>query len=74
MARVSTYPARRVLELTPREWPQLRQTCVAQAAATALIGFLLGANATNSPLPNRVRDSHLRTADIARGTPACLLV
>jgi hypothetical protein len=31
--RVSTHPARLVLELTPREWKRLRQDSVAQAAA-----------------------------------------
>jgi hypothetical protein len=31
--RVSTYPARMVLELTPREWKRLRQNSVAKAAA-----------------------------------------
>jgi transposase len=31
--RVSTHPARLVLELTPREWKRLRQDSAAQAAA-----------------------------------------
>jgi transposase len=31
--RVSTHPARLVLELTPREWKRLRQNSVPQAAA-----------------------------------------
>ena len=31
--RISTHPARLVLELTPREWKRLRQDSVAQAAA-----------------------------------------
>ena len=31
--RVSTHPARLVLELTPREWKRLRQGSVAEAAA-----------------------------------------
>jgi hypothetical protein len=31
--RVSTHPARLVLELTPREWKRLRQDSSAQAAA-----------------------------------------
>jgi len=31
--RVSTHPARLVLELTPREWKRLRQNSRAQAAA-----------------------------------------
>jgi hypothetical protein len=31
--RVSTHPARLVLELTPREWKWLRQDAIAQAAA-----------------------------------------
>ena len=33
--RVSTHPARLVLELTPREWKRLRQRSGAQAAAQA---------------------------------------
>jgi len=33
IARVSTHPARRVLELTPREWKRLRQKSAAKAAA-----------------------------------------
>jgi transposase len=31
--RLSTHPARLVLELTPRDWARLRQDSVAQAAA-----------------------------------------
>jgi hypothetical protein len=31
--RVSTHPARLVLELTPRQWKRLRQDSRAQAAA-----------------------------------------
>jgi hypothetical protein len=31
--RVSTHPARLVLELTPREWKRLRRNSSAQAAA-----------------------------------------
>jgi len=32
--RVSTHPARLVLELTPREWKRLRRNSGAQAAAS----------------------------------------
>jgi hypothetical protein len=54
--RVSTHPARRVLELTPREWKRLRLGAGAQAPPERRISY------NKAPPPAGLVDPNLRIA------------